>query len=99
MAEITITTPDENDEALYNGFAIFMGYQEKIPDEEGGTVLNPQSKQDFLCSWIKNNLIEITSKYLFSTQEAVYLDMISQAKKQIDTQVESLISVTITERI
>jgi len=96
MATITITIPREHEAALYQGFAASMDYQEYI-GEGLKRIVNPQSKQDFLVDWIKNNLISIASSYMFQSQEEQFHHLMKQARQEIEAQVDTLVNVTIKE--
>lgn len=60
--DYTITIPSNCVDDLVNGICYDFGYQENVPDSEGGTIPNPESKNDFAKrihkEWLRQKYID-----------------------------------------
>ena len=96
MATITITTPDENDEVLFESFATAFSYAPYVQDPQTGVIQpNPMSKQDFLAQWIKGNLIQVSAEYLLKSQTEAFL---AQKKQEVAASVQDSIQVVVENK-
>lgn len=65
MANITIQIPDAQMQNVVDAYTKQFGYQDTTPDpaNPGGTIPNPETKQQFVQRMIRNSIKETVAGY------------------------------------
>lgn len=63
MANLTIQVPDAAVPRILDAFAAEYSYQDNVPDGSGGSIPNPETRQQFAVRMIRDYLKNVTASH------------------------------------